>query len=1074
MTPERHQRVKQIFLQACELPLDARPAFMDETCGEDTELRAMVDSLLCDVTVVSPSGSDSTQVTAPRWFERRDRLVPGVVVDNRYRVEAALGAGSMGEVYRARQLALDRLVAIKVLPPIPHAQAGRRFELEARAIARLRHPNVVTVHDFGHAPGVGAYLVMEYVDGRSLRAELKQRGVLAIAEALSLMQQVCDGVEAAHKSGVIHRDLKPENILLEGIPEKTSAKVADFGIAKLVESPDAGAESLTIAGAVLGTPHYMSPEQCRGEELDVRSDVYALGCVLYELLSGRPPFSAESHLALLQKHQTAQPLPLRVLRPEVPDELERVIARALAKLPERRWQSASEFGLALQGVVRHVANPEAALFDASDSGLTTIVEIGPQEVSGKARVTVNQASATSPPDNLPRPVTRCIGRERELSELTVLLLDDDMRLVTIVGPGGIGKTRLAVEVAAALVPQFPDGVFEVDLSPLVDPSQLAQHIAHVFGVAESAEHPVADGLARYLAEKRMLLVLDNFEHLLSAAPFVAHLLSHTAWLTVLATSQSPLRLRGEREYALDALGVPAPASRMSLDDLSRAPSVALFLERARSVKPAFALTEENAETVIEICRQLDGLPLAIELAAARVKLLAPSALLERLSNALTLLTGGARDLPERQQTMRAAVRWSYDMLDDADRALLRRVSVFVGGCTLQACEAVCGGEDVDVLEGVASLVNKSLLVQRDRDGEARFRTLEVVRQFALEQLEVGGEGESARLLHARHFLNLALEAEPKLVDHDAFAIAMLEREHENLTSALGHLLEQDAPAGARMVVALWRYWYFRSLFSEGLSWARRALAAEEAEPLERAWLLAVIGGFESLLGEHTVAGEHLDMAVAASRVLADRRVLTLALINAGVNCLKQTGMLARARACFEEALSIVRALGQENLAGTVLINLAAVADAEGDRARVRAYTEEALGLRLFDHNRAACLMNLGDIFVEEGAFADARRCLREGLVLAARYGDRARAAFALESLAVIALREGTPAHAALLSGAVDALYEATGGVRTYTSDEPWERTLAMVRTALEPEDFELEWTRGRAMSFEEAVAAALG
>jgi tetratricopeptide (TPR) repeat protein len=420
------------------------------------------------------------------------------------------------------------------------------------------------------------------------------------------------------------------------------------------------------------------------------------------------------------------------------------------------------------------------------------------------------------------------------------------------------------------------------------------------------------------------------------------------------------------------------------------------------------------------------------------------------------------------------VGWSYGLLDEADRALLRRLSVFVGGCTLEACEAVCGGEGVDVLEGVGSLVDKSLLVQREEDGEARFRMLETVRLFATERLEEEGEAEAARLRHAQHYLELALEEQPRLAAHDTRAIAKLAREHENLASALGLLLERRPRECARMAVALWRYWYFRSLFSEGLSWARRALASEAVEPLDRAWLLGVSGGFESVLGEYKAADERLAAAVDAGRAIGDRRVLAQALIKAGVNCLRQPGKLASARAHFEEALSIVRALGDENLAGIILINLSAVASGEGDRAQGRAYTEEALGLRLFEHSRGMCLLNLGDMLLEDGDLAGAKVHLREGLVVHSRFGDKSSVAFALESLAAIAVREGAPAHAARLAGAIETLYEAAGGVRMYTSDEPWEHTLAKIREALEPAVFERECARGRAMSFEQAIAAALG
>jgi predicted ATPase/predicted Ser/Thr protein kinase len=1047
MTPDRHRRAKEVFLRACELAPEERARFLDHACGRDADLRELVETLLAyhREPDSAPDGRAADGAAAAA------RLAAGRVVDGKYVVETRLGVGGMGEVYRARQLALDRAVAIKVLPPDPHPESRRRFEREARAIARLRHAHVVTVHDLGVAAGVGPYLVMEYVDGRTLRDELRRREALPVAEAVALARQVCEGTAAAHAAGVIHRDLKPENVLLEGEGERATAKVADFGIARLAESPGAGTESLTYTGAVIGTAHYMSPEQCRGEEADARSDVYAIGCVLYELLSGRPPFQAESVLALLEKHRTEAPVALGELQAEVPADLDRVVVRALAKAPERRWQSAAELGEALASV---------ALGD---------------EIAETAAVETPWPAGPTAPGNLPLPLTRCIGRECELSELTALLVDEAVRLVTITGAGGIGKTRLAVDVARALAPTFPDGVFEVDLAALSDPALLAQHVAHVFGVKESAGGPVAANLAGFLRRKRLLMVLDNFEHLLSAAPLVARLLEAAPELKALVTSQAPLHVRGEREYPLEALEVPEVGDVVPLEDLARSPAVALFVERAREAKPAFSLTDENARVVADICRRLDGLPLAIELAAARVKVLTPAALLARLERRLTLLTGGARDLPERQRTMRGAVAWSYELLGDEEKSLLRRMAVFAGGCTLPAAEAVCGQGGVDVLEGLGSLVDKSLLRRREpRGGETRFRMLEVVREFALERLEAEGEGEEARFRHAQHFHERALGADPSSRGEEASWIASLGRDHENLSLALSVLLEREPRDGVMAMLASRRYWTSRNLLSEGVGWAQRALASGGAGPGERAALLAFMGACESLLGERDVAGAHVREAVEAARAHDDMSVLLDALAWGAISFLPKPEAHAQARAYLEEALEIARAIGDAERAAAVLLNLAAATVTDGDRERVRAYTEEALSLTSSPVKRARCLLNLGDFALEDGDLAGAAERHREALVVLSALGDRSMAAFALESLAEIALGEGAAEKAVRLAAAVEAVYDATGGVRMYVTREPWERTLAKLRDALEPAAFEREWARGRAMRFEEAVEEALG
>ncbi len=1046
MIQDRHRRAKELFLLACEVASEERAKLLERECGGDSELRAHVAELLA-------------YYREPRARERAEpasRLAAGQIVDNKYAVEARLGAGGMGEVYLARQIALDRAVVVKVLTSDPLPDSLLRFEREARALARLKHENVVTVHDLGAAADVGHYLVMEYVGGGTLRDEAR-RGALPIATAVELMRQVCAGIAAAHDAGVIHRDLKPENILLENEGERVKAKVADFGIARLAEPVGEDAVSLTGTGTVMGTAHYMSPEQCRGQEADARSDVYAIGCVLFELLAGRPPFAAESVLGLLEKHRTEPPAALGKLRPDVPPALERAVARALEKSRERRWQSAAELGAALASGARNYEVDEFAVTDVLPA-----TEAIPSE-----------RTVAASPSNLPQPLTRCIGRERELAEVSALLVDDAVRLVTITGTGGTGKTRLAVEVAHALSPSFPDGVFQVELAALPDPALLAQRVAQVFGVKESSVGPVAEPLARFLAEKRLLLLLDNFEHLLASAPLVARLLEAAPRLKVLVTSQATLHLRGEREYALGALDLPTTGAIAAPADLERSPAVALFVERARQETPSFAVTAENARAVAEVCRRVDGLPLAIELAAARVKLLSPAVLLGRLEHRLAMLTGGARDLPERQRTMRAALTWSYELLDEHERSLLRGLAVFSGGCTLDAAEAVCGHDGVNVLDALGSLVDKSLLRQREQPcAEARFGMLGVVREFALERLEAEGETEAARMRHARYYLALVLGVDPSSLHVDASQIASLGREHENFSTALATLIERAPRDAARMAIAFRPYWNLQSMFSEGGGWMRRVLATGGAGPGERASLLASLATTEGVLGRHQTARDHIREAVEACRALDDKSLL-LDVLNSGVVLLKQAETSAEGRAYLEEALGIGRAIGDNNKAAAILVNLSAIPYAEGDFERVRSYNEEALDLTSSPVTRASCLLNLGDLSLDEGDLVAATERLREALVTIRQFGDPLRTAFALESLAEIAHRQGATEKAVRLAGAVEALYETTEGVRTYLSNEAWDTTFAKIRDALEPSIFERERARGRAMGLDEAVAYAL-
>jgi predicted ATPase/DNA-binding XRE family transcriptional regulator len=407
-------------------------------------------------------------------------------------------------------------------------------------------------------------------------------------------------------------------------------------------------------------------------------------------------------------------------------------------------------------------------------------------------VLLGYGSPVAPPaslGSLPAPLTRLIGRQTELATLSAGLQDAEVRLLTVTGPGGVGKTRLAIAAAAAMPEAFHDGVVFVDLSPLTDAALVLPMIAGTLGVQASLGQPLIATLATFVAAKRLLLLLDNCEPVLGAAPDVVTLLAESPHLMVLATSREPLRVRGEQEFPLLPLPLPAFDHLPVIEDLAQSPAVALFLERARAVQPDFALTADTALAVAAICRHLDGLPLAIELAAARVKILPPPALLARLQQRLPLLTGGGRDLPARQRTMRNAIAWSYELLTPEEQRLFSRLAVFVGGCTLEAAEAVCPTDDdstYGVLEGVASLVDKSLMREdHGSGGEPRYLMLETVREFALEQLQASGEEATIRMRHATWCLALAEQTAPLLRGSGARAgFPGLEREHGNLRAAL--------------------------------------------------------------------------------------------------------------------------------------------------------------------------------------------------------------------------------------------------------------------------------------------------
>lgn len=588
-----------------------------------------------------------------------------------------------------------------------------------------------------------------------------------------------------------------------------------------------------------------------------------------------------------------------------------------------------------------------------------------------------------------------------------------------------------------------------------------------------ADSDPGERLRAFLAPRRLLLLLDNFEHLLRAAPLVADLVGAAPGLKVLATSRAPLHLSHEREYPVEPLEAPARNALPPLDDLARTASVALFVARARDAKPAFALTAVNAPAVAEICRRLDGLPLAIELAAARVKLLAPEALLGRLENQLELLTGGARDVPGRQRTMRGAVAWSYDLLVPEERELLDRLSVFAGGFTIEVAEAVCGAEGLDLLDGLGSLVDKSLVRCRDlEDGATRFSMLEVVREFACARLEARGAADEARLAHGRHFLRLVEEAQPHLVGADV--APWLERlvcEHENLRAALALLLARSPAEGMRLAAALWQFWYARSLYTEGRMWHMRALELGAGPAAVRATLLKGLAGFERSLGDPDAAIEHAREAVETVRTADEPRLLVSALNTLGQTYLNNPAYGAKARAAFEEALALALALGDTAIATVILVNLGEVAREAGDYRAARRYYER--GREMGGHMRTlgstGCLSNLGGVSLEEGDYAAASGFYLESLSIAAELGDPFSIATAIDGIAAVAVEAGALEVAARLAGAAEAMYEAVGAPL-----EPWEQSLRDRYVARLGGALDDERARGRAMGLDDAVAAATG
>ena len=843
----------------------------------------------------------------------------------------------------------------------------------------------------------------------------------------------------------------------------------------------------TSQGVILGTLPYMSPEQARGERVDFRSDQFALGSILYELLTGISPFKRSTAVLTLSAVMDHEPPALGEHRSGLPARFERIVRRCLAKDREARYHSTRDLARDLLDAFRPTVAPSKSV-----------------------------ASPASP----------TYGRTRELEGLRALLERRDVRLLTLTGPAGIGKTRLARQVAYELASDFPGGVEFVSLATVSNPSLLISAIAKSLGVVEQPGRPLDESLREHLAGRSggaTLLVLDNFEHLVSEAGVLPPLLDAAPGVKILATSRSVLRLYGEQEFPVPPLEIPREGDRPTPAALETIASVELFLQRARAVAPNFSLTSDNASDIAEICRRLEGVPLALELAAARVKLFAPRTLLGRLEKRLDLLTGGPRDSPGRLQTLRAAIDWSHDLLDDPEKTLFRRIAVFRGGFTLEGVEAACNAREdlnVDILDGIASLRDKSLVLRIEgEEEEPRFAQLETIREYGSEQLTKSGEQEAIRRCHAAYFLVLAEEADAKLIGPEGPVwYTRLKQEEANLRAAVDWLTLGNEPVWAlRLGAALLRYWERQEYFSEGRAQLEGLLAVPGAQvrtrERARALLAAAILSFAQ--GDMTAGTVRAQESLEIFREAGDRRGWVAALNDLAVGAFGR-GEYATAAPLFEEAISILEEIGDRLAAERTRMNLADTLRAGGNEERARALFEHCLqaftdltdfdglawtmshlarmesdrgnrgeakellahSLSLFEKTGdfvgvSNCLSDLSRIAGGEGDFAAAREHLRRGLLVARREGLRRSLARLADDACALAVAEGRSEGAVRLAAAVESFRNSSGFRRPQVERPDFEAALSRAKAALSDSGAEEAWLEGASMSIDDAVEEAL-
>ncbi|HQZ81855.1 MAG TPA: tetratricopeptide repeat protein [Pyrinomonadaceae bacterium] len=690
----------------------------------------------------------------------------------------------------------------------------------------------------------------------------------------------------------------------------------------------------------------------------------------------------------------------------------------------------------------------------------------------------SQKAFIASPHNLTEDLSPLVGREREITEIERQLSLGAFRVLTLTGIGGTGKTRLALAVAWRMLLNFPDGVFFVNLAPITDPKLVTSIIAQTLGVQESGSEPILDALKGHVAGRKMLLVVDNFEQVSRAASDIERLINADPNLRVLVTSREPLRLRAEYEFAVPPLSLPSEGERLSADGLSKFESIRFFVERAQAVKPEFLLSETNSADVAAICRSLDGLPFAIELAAARIKLFEPQTILSRLSSSLKFLTGGAKELPERRQTMRGAIAWSYDLLSADEKQLLDRLSVFAGGFTIDSAEAVGAERGGEILDTVSSLLDKNLIERiNQQSGDPRFRMLVVVREFALEKLEQSGTSEDVRRRHAVYFAQLVERAEPELRGSRAADwLNRLEQEHENIRLALNWTISLEPKIALRIAASVHRFWWRRGHLSEGVEWMRRILDAtgKSGDPK---LLASAYRGISSLCwnrGDFDAAVAFAEKGLEIARATGDKNLTINALHSVGTAKHNQ-GDFTGAQKFSEKALRMAREAGESFETADLANALGELARHREDYSAAQKFYEETLTIARengYQQLNMLAAINLAAVACQLEDYQASHAYTLESMKISEEMGSTVSIGYALERFAALAVIGGEMERAARLSGAMESIYEAAGYKIEEVDRLFLERYLGEARSAMGLAAFELAKTDGKSMSVKDAIALA--
>ncbi|GAF45555.1 protein kinase domain-containing protein [Rhodococcus wratislaviensis] len=1008
-----------------------------------------------------------------------------------------IGRGGFGIVYRCRQPSLDRTVAVKVLTSDLNSEDLARFFREQRAMGRLSgHPNIVNIFDVGAVASGRPFIVMQYHPKDSLEARIQRDGPLGWPEALRVGVKIAGALETAHRLGVLHHDVKPGNILLTDYGEP---QLTDFGIAHV----PGGFE--TAAGTVTGSPAFTAPEVLRGEPPTAAADVYSLGATLFCALTGHAAFERRSGEQVVAQFVriTTEPIP-DLGGTGIPDDVRAAIEQAMARSATERPATAMELGELFRDAERrnHRGVDEMALVGG---GTEFAGDMPPwRDQDGPLPEQPEPVSDTSIPlviairgksGNLPLELTSFVGRRREVAETKRLL--SASRLVTLTGIGGVGKTRLALRVAADTRRTYHDGVWLIELSGLRDPALLGDFVLAALGLRERSAHSPVTMLAEYLADRRLLLVVDNCEHLVDAVAALAEPLLRTCpELRILATSREPLGISGEAVMRVPPLAVPGPGSSASRrgspagDD-----AIILFTERARAAVPEFELTDHNKPVVTQICRRLDGLPLPIELAAARLRAMSAEQILQRLTDRYRLLTSGNRDAPTRQQTLRLCVDWSYGLCTPLEQQIWARVSIFAGSFELDAAENICANDLAagEMLDAVASLVDKSILIREEPGAVVRFRLLETLRDYGREKLQQTIGYAKLSRQHRDWYQQLALQAEaewisPKQLDW----IARLKREQPNLREAMEFCLSEavavESVPGLAIAAALYPFWLSQGLLSEGRRWLDRLLAGEPGQlTTERVKALYADSVLAEVQGDLETGARLVEEGKALTEPGTDTGSRVLITTADGILAL-YSGDFSRACSCLEGALAIHDTWGEDEgfLVHVEILEMLGLAyELSGKTLQAFNCHQQVIEItasRGESVYRAYSLWATGVAMWRQGDRDRAVRLLEQGLRLGRLVDNPLTVAVTLEALAWVACNEHVAKRAVVLMAAAEAMAQSAGRAQPMGSTAVvfpnlvvyHEKCEKLARHALGEVAYHAAYQEGRELGMEEAVTYALG